>query len=82
MRNISRFFCYHSALFADTSITIACADAADSNDDGRVDISDAIRTLFFLFVDGTANPLPLPGATTAGEDPTADGLNCARYPAP
>lgn len=49
-----------------------CEDAADANDDGRVDISDAIFELLWLFAAG--DPLPPPGASECGSDPTEDGL--------
>jgi len=55
-----------------------CRDAADSNDDGRIDISDGSYTLAFLFLGGPRPPEPNP---VAGEDPTADGLDCIE-PAP
>ncbi len=53
----------------------SCLDAADSNDDGEVDISDAVYILFFLFIGGSpAPPLPYPGP---GTDPTfLDNLEC------
>ena len=51
-----------------------CSDACDSNDDGDVDISDAIATLDVLFLGG--DPLPAPGLTVCGDDPTADALGC------
>ncbi|MCA8962980.1 MAG: hypothetical protein KDC38_20800, partial [Planctomycetes bacterium] len=52
----------------------SCVDAADSNDDGAVDVADAIHLLGYLF-SGTAAP-PAPGATTCGVDPSADALGC------
>ena len=52
-----------------------CDDAADLNDDGMVDISDAIFALSALFVPGSA---PVPEPLTCGEDPTDDSLTgCA-----
>lgn len=52
-----------------------CADAADSNDTGKVDISDPIATLNALFTG--SGPLPEPiGAP--GFDPTLDELRCVR----
>lgn len=55
---------------------LACADAADSNDDGAIDISDAVELLSHLFAGG-ATPLPMP-FPDAGEDPTdGDPLDCA-----
>ncbi len=52
---------------------ITCEDAADSNDDGSLDISDAVNIL----AQGQLGlPLPLP-YPSSGVDPTADGLGCA-----
>jgi len=47
-----------------------CADASDANDDGIVDISDAVFTLGCLFL-GDACP-----ATECGLDPSPDDLGC------
>ena len=55
----------------------ACLDAADANDDGRVDIADAVKILAHLFAQ--AGPLPAPFGA-CGEDPTADGLDCGQFP--
>ena len=49
---------------------------ADANDDGTVDISDAILTLNYLFGGGSA--LPAPGADRCGVDPT-ESLSCEQY---
>ena len=46
-----------------------CADASDSDDDGVVTISGAIRTLTFLSTGGLPPKLPFPGP---GYDPTPD----------
>lgn len=56
-----------------------CVDAADANDSGGLDLTDAIFILNYLFTGG-ATP-PAPGPTTAGADPTEDGLEPCRYPA-
>ena len=48
-------------------------DAADANDDGGVDVSDAVRILLYLFVN--TGPLPAPHGA-CGSDPTADDLGC------
>ncbi|MGE4618647.1 MAG: HYR domain-containing protein [Planctomycetota bacterium] len=54
-----------------------CDDAADSNDDGSIDVSDVITILGFQF-NGT-NPPPAP-FDNCGVDPTdGDGLGCALY---
>ena len=56
----------------------ACGDAADANDDGRVDISDAVAVLGHLFL-GAPEP-PAPGPRTCGSDPTADALERCEDP--
>jgi hypothetical protein len=53
---------------------VPCQDAADANDDGKVDVSDAIYTLDRLFSD--VKPFPEPNAY--GPDPTEDKLTCER----
>ncbi len=52
----------------------ACLDAADVDDSGEVQLTDAIYTLGFLFSGGAPPPVPWPDC---GEDPTAEGLDCA-----
>ena len=49
-----------------------CRDAADANDDGILDISDAIGLLSFQFLGGTP-PMP-PGPGDCGPDPTDEDL--------
>jgi hypothetical protein len=56
---------------------ITCQDAADSNDDGEVDISDAVATLGVLFVG--QGVIPLPGMHDCGRDPTFDQLTCLSF---
>lgn len=56
-----------------------CPDACDANDDGGIDISDAVTTLIYLFVPGSPTPSP-PFGGCAG-DPTPDPLGCAQFPA-
>ena len=53
-----------------------CARAADSDDNGRLEVTDAIRTLDRLFRGG--EPLADP-VGECGVDPTADGLECEAY---
>ena len=59
--------------------TLACPDAADANDDGKIGLTDAIYMLSYLFLpEGRKPPAkppfgPLPGG--CGEDPTPDGLD-------
>ena len=50
-----------------------CLDAADIDDDGILQISDAIYGLTHLFSGG---PAPAEPFETAGEDPTLDTLSC------
>ncbi|MBI4601005.1 MAG: formylglycine-generating enzyme family protein [Planctomycetes bacterium] len=62
----------------------ACADAADADDNGKIDITDAIYILNFAFVTKAARPRRLPPAPypSCGEDPTLDDpgdLGCERY---
>jgi hypothetical protein len=49
-----------------------CPDAADANDDGRIDMVDPVRILMHFH---SGAPLPAPGPEV-GEDPTSDGLPC------
>ena len=59
----------------------ACRDAADTNDSGVVEITDAIIIFSWLFTGGAApvDPSPLsPGyeREECGEDLTGDGIGC------
>jgi hypothetical protein len=56
---------------------ISCQDAADSNDDGILDISDAVATLGALFLG--QGPIPPPGLNDCGLDPTPDEVTCEEY---
>lgn len=64
------------ALFAEPA-ELACADAADANDDGGIDIADPMAVLFFLYVSGLPPPPPFP---QLGRDPTTDPLDCVLEP--
>ena len=55
-----------------------CRDAADSNDDGILDITDATYSFIFLFCCGAPPPSPWP---SCGDDPTVDPLDCVTFPA-
>jgi hypothetical protein len=68
---------------------IPCLDACDCNDDGRIDLADAVCILQYLFQRGRFPPDPGPGlqetgqpnpnnveGTPAGTDPTLDLLDC------
>jgi hypothetical protein len=54
-----------------------CLDACDCNDDGRIDLADAVCILVFLFNNPMGNDLEPPGAMTSGPDETEDKLDCA-----
>ncbi len=55
----------------------------DSNNDGQIDISDALHLLFYLF-GGPPPPPPGPPSSSCGADPDAPGsgrdLGCGAYP--
>jgi hypothetical protein len=53
-----------------------CEDACDANDDGLLDLGDAVATLNEVFLLG---PLPDPPFPDCGGDTTADGLGCAGF---
>lgn len=66
-----------------------CLDACDCNDDGRIDLADAVCILRYLFQNGRFPPAPGPGfretglpnpdgvvPTGPGVDPTPDLLDC------
>jgi len=57
-----------------------CEDAADANDDGIIDLSDAIFPLFIMFTCWLCE-LPAPGGpdNPCGPDPTEDPLGCVSY---
>ena len=53
----------------------ACDDACDGNDDGVLDIGDAVYLLRWMFRGGLIPPAP--GPFIFGMDPTEDELTCA-----
>ena len=61
-----------------TGGTIPCDNAADSNDDGTLNIADAIALLGYLFNGATPPPPPFPDC---GIDPTVDALECESFAA-
>ena len=57
-------------------LTTNCEDSLDLNDDGRLDTTDAIFFLQYLFLDGAPPREPFP---EAGPDPSPnDVLGCDR----
>ncbi len=63
-------------LFREGSI-FPCEKAADTNDDGTIDISDAISLIFDLFLGTWIHAEPIGGC---GWDPTPDNLRCEDFP--
>ena len=57
----------------------SCQDAADADDDGRLNITDVVYSLSYQFL-GTPPP-PAPGPGACGADPTADALPECGYDA-
>ena len=60
-----------------TNRSFDCMDAADIDDDGRVNVTDAIHAATFLFLGGEAPAAPF---RECGLDPTEDDLDCEFYP--
>ena len=60
-----------------------CLEAADIDDDGRVDGSDPISILRWLFLHGPQPASPGPPGLECGPDPvdTTSDLGCRAYPA-
>jgi len=57
--------------------TPSCLDAADTTDDGVVDISDGVRILNYIF--GPSGVIPHPGPRSCGFDFREDELTCESY---
>ena len=57
-------------------IAPGCEKAADANDDGKLNITDAVRILLYLFAGGVPLPEPL---SRCGRDPTEDRLGCEAF---
>jgi hypothetical protein len=53
-----------------------CLDTADTNDDGTIDVADAITVLSHLFAGSGDLPDPF---GECGIDPTADELDCSSF---
>jgi ELWxxDGT repeat protein len=54
-----------------------CLDALDSDDNGKVDLTDAVYELEYLFLGGPEPPGPFPDC---GYDPSPDDLSCEAPP--
>jgi hypothetical protein len=57
-------------------VELSCLDAADSNDDGQLNIADPIYDLLFLYFSGSPPASPYPDCEV---DPTIDELDCQEY---
>ena len=64
-------------LFEADSESPLCLRAADADDDGDIDITDAIYGLDFQWFGGEPIPAPYPAC---GVDPIDDELTCASFP--
>ena len=53
-----------------------CVNAANSNDDGAINVADGIALLGYLFSGAAAPPPPF---DACGIDPTPDALECENY---
>jgi hypothetical protein len=73
-QNISDAICILDFLFGGGRT--GCVKAADTDDGGRVDLTDAIFLLNHLFVGTDAPPAPFPAC---GQDPTEDALGCDEH---
>ena len=51
----------------------SCEDAADTDDNGTIELTDAVALFAFLFLGQSAPPEPYPAC---GVDPTPDALTC------
>ncbi len=63
-------------LFLSDPPKLDCDDAADANDDGTVNLVDAVALLFYLFEGGEPPPEPF---TICGPDPTEDAPTCESF---
>lgn len=55
---------------------LECLDAADTNDDGQLDLADTVFLLSHVLFGTEPPPVPFP---ECAEDPTTDGLDCVKY---
>ncbi|MGE3165927.1 MAG: hypothetical protein AB7O52_13565 [Planctomycetota bacterium] len=62
-------------LFSEARVVLQCEDACDGNDDGRLNLADAVVLLNYLFLMASPPP-PSPGPWQCGTDPTPDVLGC------
>ena len=72
-RNVSDPIFLLEALFGNSGVILGCEDACDVNDDGDLDLGDAVELLGFVF---SGNPAGFPEPALCGFDPTIDTLGC------
>ena len=65
--------------FATQTLATTCEDAADFNDDGVIELQDALDLLANWWAFGNPGILSPPGVLNCGPDPTADALTCVAY---
>jgi hypothetical protein len=63
-------------LFGQAQTPSTCIDASDINDDGLVNIADAISLLEYLFEGGSVPPAP---SSSCGPDDSIDNLTCQEF---
>jgi hypothetical protein len=63
-------------LFRGQPVALDCEAGADADDNGKLELTDALRVLAFLF---TGGPAPPPPFRACGVDPTDDELRCGRH---
>jgi hypothetical protein len=61
-------------LFLGSPSSLLCADAADANDDGALDVTGAVVILSYLFQGGVEIPAPGAVGQECGPDPSGDAL--------
>ena len=66
--------------YLQSSVPISCLDAADVDDNGRIENTDLLD--WSLWKWQSSYTIPAPGPYAVGLDPTADSLGCDAYPAP
>ena len=59
--------------------SLGCSDAADADDNGQVELLDAVHILYVLFLGKGIIPPPGPTTDPCGIDPTTDAIDCAVY---
>ena len=59
-----------------TADWVDCESAVDGNDDGSINLADAVSILAYLFSGSGTLPAPF---LDCGTDSTADALDCLQY---